>query len=123
MQERFKKNKSEWMEDFLKAVSSRNILKQSLDPPDPSKPNEPLFTSRIFKQYTFETKVYQTKLRELKGLLDLQNWFSPRILTLYQQLLTNRHVHAEQFKHLYCLIRQILPSHDSRNFLPRTAKT
>lgn len=111
------------MEDFFKAVSSRNILKQSLDPPDPSKPNEPLFTSRIFKQYTFETKVLSSKLRAQKGLLDLQNWFSRQILILYQQLPINRPARAGQFKPLSCRIRLILPLQDCNNSLPRIAKT
>lgn len=67
MQERFKKDKNTWMEDFFKVVSSRNILRQPLDPPDPSKPNESLFKSNNFKQYTFETKVTNRKFRAQKG--------------------------------------------------------
>lgn len=123
MQERFKKNKSEWMEDFLRAVSSRNILKQSLDPPDPSKPNEPLFTPRIFKQYTFETKVFSSKFRDQKGRLDLQNWYLPPIQTLFQQLPINQPAHAEQFKPLSSLIQQILLLQDYNSSLLRIAKT
>ena len=41
--DKFKKNKQRWMEEFTQGVSKKMPLRQPLDPPDPSKPNFPLF--------------------------------------------------------------------------------